>query len=399
MYKWENERWDTISLQANYSRNDRRCAEPYMVVPADKGKFHVYIECDGEFVVKHIGGDIDGSWLGNVAYDKSQRGWTVGEYKGCKIENLQNNTIFVPGHPDATMNGKHFDVNRVVEADWFASFHLTCDDDEGGWLLYPPPIQKDSSYNYTVSYGNYTEKYCEWGAISISIDEDDENGNVPNRGVPRRTPTQGKENPLLTETSQRQDSNTLILVDDPENAGSDDVEEGDNLDAPESQEIPDYTGDDPWVNLQNKSTLDPFKDDDRQSARSSLRGTLRPKLPQPQPTRSITSWQPNPDLVEAWNPESYPGYSKEDVAAATIIAGGSIHDGRDMLAKRDKSVLDSRKKWSITSSLSGGTLKASAQSEKLAKLTSSERRMFEQIKKQSGKTRAAEYLEEIIRDR
>lgn len=186
MYRWEDEKWDQVNLQAGYSRNDRRCMETYFVIPANKGKFHVYLEADGEFVVKHIGGDLDGSWLGNIAYDVSQRGWNIGNYKGCSIKNYQSKTTFVAGHPDASMNGKNFDAARAVEVDWFASFELECDDDEGSWRIYPPPIQKDSSYNYTVSYGNYTEKYCEWGAVSISIDEDNATGRVPQRIKPRK---------------------------------------------------------------------------------------------------------------------------------------------------------------------------------------------------------------------
>lgn len=405
MYKWEDEKWDKVNLQAGYSRNDRRCMETYLTIPADKGKFHVYLEADGEFVVKHIGGELDGSWLGNIAYDVSQRGWNIGNYKGCKIKNYQSNTVFVAGHPDATMNGKNFDAARAVEVDWFASFELECDDEEGSWAIYPPPIQKDSSYNYTVSYGNYTEKYCEWGAISVSIDEDN-NGNAPRR-IPRKGAMawSSPEPSFSGDGSQRQDYNTPS----PEKRGSDDLEserkeEEDNLLSElEEENIPDADDEDQWKGIPRESETG-ASEDDRVSTSSRLRGNLKPKgLPKPQPTRTITRFDPEPDLVEAWRPDLAPGYSKADVAAATVIAGGSIHEGRDMLKRRDEKVMDSRKKWGIlssTSSLTGGALKKlSAQSEKLAQLTTGERAEFERIKRQSGKTAAAEYLELVLEEK
>lgn len=405
MYKWEDEKWDKVNLQAGYSRNDRRCMETYLTIPADKGKFHVYLEADGEFVVKHIGGDLDGSWLGNIAYDVSQRGWNIGNYKGCKIKNYQSNTTFVAGHPDASMNGKNFDSARAVEVDWFASFELECDDEEGSWAIYPPPIQKDSSYNYTVSYGNYTEKYCEWGAISVSIDENND-GSEPRR-IPRKgAMTWSSPEPSFSgELSQRQDFKTPS----PEERGSDNLEsetreEEDNLpNEPEEEHIPDVQDEDYWKGIVSITPTE-TTEEDRASTSSRLRGNLKPRgLPKPQPTRTISEFNPKPDLIEAWRPDLAPGYSKPDVAAATALAGGSIHEGRDMLQRRDEKVMESRKKWGVLSSAStltsGAIKKLSAQSEKLAQLTSGERREYERIKNSSGKTVAAEYLEMVLADK
>lgn len=172
MYKWEDESWDTVNLSANYSFNDRVSARPYMIVPADVGTFSVYIEANGFMTVKTIGGKADGCWNGIIAYDASVSGWDVGNYKRCTISNFKTSMRFVCGHPDVELNGCKFSGNRGVECDWIASFELHCDDDEGGWVLYAPPIQKDSTFNYVVSYANYTDKTCEWGSVSISIDEE-----------------------------------------------------------------------------------------------------------------------------------------------------------------------------------------------------------------------------------
>lgn len=185
-WKWEDDNWTEVNLQANYAVNNSQYAEPYMIIPASKGKFHVYLECDGQMAVKSVGGKADNSWRGLIAYDTSRRMWNVGNYKGCVFENYKKTDSFVLGHPDVEVNDCKFDRARGVEADWYASFQLTCDDDEGAWILYAPPIPKDSLYNYTVSYGEYTENMCEWGAVSISIDED--NGSTGNevRIKPRR---------------------------------------------------------------------------------------------------------------------------------------------------------------------------------------------------------------------
>lgn len=438
MYKWEDEKWDKVNLQAGYSRNDRRCMETYFVIPASRGKFHVYLEADGEFVVKHIGGDRDGNWLGNIAYDVSQRGWNIGDYKGCKISNYQSNTVFVAGHPDAEMNGKHFDAARAVEVDWFASFELTCDDEDGAWRIYPPPIQKDSSYNYTVSYGEYTEKYCEWGAVSVSIDEDNSTGTKsrikPHKGAmmwsdPEKENSEGESEP---ETSQGKDLKT------PDATTLVDFESDDNSSSKSAESIPDYTDTNPWSAVVSSKSDRPFKqEDDRVSTSSRLSGNLRrpgtanpqlrsslgrEKAPEPsesdldaarikglpppreqppgfKPTRSISTFNPEPDLVEAWRPGTGPGYSKEDVAAATILAHGSIADGRSMLDKRDQEVLRSRSSWGTGGFIKKIKTSSSDKAEKLAKLSTAERREYELIKNSSGKTQAALFLEQKVMDR
>lgn len=208
--KWEDDSWTSVDLQANYSVNNSQYAEPYMVIPATKGKFHVYIEASGLMSVKSVGGKADNSCRGFIAYDTTRRAWNIGNWKGCIFENYQSKTQFVLGHPDLVINNCKFDKARGMEADWYASFQLSCDDDDGAWVLYAPPIPKDSLYNYTVSYGEYTENMCEWGTVSISIDEDNQQGNnalKPQRGEMLWS-TPERELP----GSQRQDSKTPAVL-------------------------------------------------------------------------------------------------------------------------------------------------------------------------------------------
>jgi len=171
MYCWEDEQWKKVHLTANYAANDRASAQPYVIIPARKGHFKVYMECEGFQAVKSIKGKADGSWCGMIAYDTTQSSWMVNEYIGCKITDFRSTTTWVCGHPDVKLNDCQFKPNRGVECDYFCSFDLVCDDDDSKWVIYAPRIQKDSDFNYVVSYANFTDKRMEWGGVSISIDE------------------------------------------------------------------------------------------------------------------------------------------------------------------------------------------------------------------------------------
>lgn len=179
-YKWEDDKWETVNLSAGFASNDSEKAQPYIIVPADKGKFQVYLECNGFQAVKSIGGKADGCWSGLVAYEATGPGWLVNQYVGCTITNYQSSMKFVCGHPDVELNGCKFKANRGVEADFYASFDLEADDDDSKWVLYAPDLRKDSDYNYVVSYGGYTDKICEIGSIAISIDEVNAEGSGNN---------------------------------------------------------------------------------------------------------------------------------------------------------------------------------------------------------------------------
>lgn len=171
MYKWTDDQWSTVNISAGYSSNTQASATPYLIIPGQKGKFKVYLECEGFLASKSIGGKADGCWNGFICYDPSAPCWRIGEYMGCKITNVQSSQNYVSGHPDAVVNNCALQTTRAVEADFWASFDLTCEDDDAKWLLFAPPVQKASGFNYVVSYGNYTDKVLELGSVSISIDE------------------------------------------------------------------------------------------------------------------------------------------------------------------------------------------------------------------------------------
>lgn len=195
LFKWEDESWTSVNLSANYLKNDRVEATPYFLIPSNKGKYSVYIECEGFQAVKSIGGQADGCWTGLIAYDRSKEGWQARTYTATAITNYKASSTTVGGHPDSELNDCKFRQERMVESDFSCSFHLECDGD-GYWALQAPPVQKSSDYNYVVSYANYTEKRLEWGSVSISIDEVNETASPSAwKGKPRNRDLVAKPDP------------------------------------------------------------------------------------------------------------------------------------------------------------------------------------------------------------
>lgn len=169
MYFWKDEAWSVETLSAGYSINNRDRATPFFLVPVEKGKYSVYIQCEGFKAVKAKGGSNDGRMSGFITDNPSQAGWRAYNYDGCVISNYKASNDRVQGHPDLKVNGCSFS-DQLVETDFYCSFHLEVAT-EGYFGLQAPPIEKDDHYNYVVSYANFTEKVMEWGSVSIAMDE------------------------------------------------------------------------------------------------------------------------------------------------------------------------------------------------------------------------------------
>ncbi|QIZ03432.1 ORF5 [Tobacco yellow virus] len=392
------------NVDARWYSNSNVKAVPMYVFPVPEGAWSVEISTEGYQPTASTTDPNKGKVDGMIAYsDDQSEVWNVGINQNCNITNLKADNSWKYGHPDMEINNCHFNQGQVLEMDGTVSFHVETTGADASFFLVGPAVQKLSKYNYAVSYGAWTDRDMELGLITVSLDEKDESRGSAFKRPSREGHSKAvstwetinlpeKENSDETKTSQRQDFNTPLTI-----RGSSDMldiyERGSPF--PAEEDIPDFVEDDPWSDISTNK----LQEEEVMSTRSGLTPQLKPPgLPKPQPVRTISSFNPAPDLVEAWRPDVNPGYSKEDVAAATTIVGGSIKDGRSMINKRDKAVLDGRKSWgsSLASSLTGGTLKASAKSEKLAKLTTSERAKYEQIKRQQGATRASEFLEQLL---
>ncbi|AAK49959.1 putative protein P5 [Beet chlorosis virus] len=399
----ENMNWTNLDSRW-YSQNSLK-AIPMVIVPVPQGEWTVEISMEGYQPTSSTTDPNKDKQDGLIAYnDDLKEGWNVGVYNNVEITNNKADNTLKYGHPDMELNSCHFNQQQCLERDGDLTCHIKTTGDNASFFIVGPAVQKQSKYNYAVSYGAWTDRMVEIGMIAIALDEQGSSGSARTERPKRVGHSMAvstwetinlpeKEDSEKLKTGQRQDLKTPFTI-----SGSSDVKgiEKRDLPLPADEDIPDFIGNDPWSNV----SIRKLQEEEAMTSKSGLRPQLKPPgLPKPQPVRTIGNFNPTPELVESWRPDVNPGYSKEDVAAATILYGGSIKDGRSMIDKRDKAVLDGRKHWgsSLASSLTGGTLKASAKSEKLAKLTSRERAEFERIKRQQGTTQASEYLEFILK--
>lgn len=367
MYKWEDEKWSQVHLSAGYSQNTSEFAQPYMVIPANKGKFKVYIEAEGFMAVKSIKGKADGCWAGLVAYDSTKAGWSVAPYVGVRIANQQVNTSFVCGHPDVKLNDCSFKPNRGVECDFICSFELEADDDDAKWILYPPPIQKGDDFNYIVSYSNWTDKWCEWGMVSISIDE----VNTPD-SVSKENPFRWRRTTRFGEAEgQQPEQINPAEMPSPEELGETSVELQGS--PPRVSEAVDRWLSDSDVETYYPPPPPPWVESPVHVSRTGTPKDVRPRALSDD-TRSVTS-------------------------AGTLL--GSLRGG---ILRRKESVpqeapspsrfveLDARSDTgSIAGSLTGGSLRGSL----TPRLTTAQAREHARISRELGKTAALNYLKSL----
>jgi hypothetical protein len=169
MYLWKDESWSIEQLSAGYRVNNRERAIPFVLFPVDKGKYSVFIQCEGFKAVKAKGGTNDGKMSGFLCDNANLAGWRAYAYSGCTISNYRTSDSNVPGHPDMKVNGGSF-TDQLVERDFSCSFHLEVPQ-QGYFGLEAPPIEKSDHFNFVVSCANFTDKILEWGSISVAIDE------------------------------------------------------------------------------------------------------------------------------------------------------------------------------------------------------------------------------------
>lgn len=150
-------------------------AQAAFIFPLTTGSYHVYISCEGLQSVDHIGGDTDGYWIGLIAYNSQANDyWGVGQYSDCTITNYLSTSSWRPGHPDLKLNDCTFKGGQFVERDAVISFHIVAKSDNAKFYLMAPKTMKTDTYNFVVSYGGYTNKKMEFGSITVTIDEADD---------------------------------------------------------------------------------------------------------------------------------------------------------------------------------------------------------------------------------
>lgn len=140
----------------------------YFSVP--KGEWSVNVSCEGYQISKSTTEPNKGRVDGFIAYSDQSGIWNVGEGKNVKITNLENNSSLRAGHPELVVNDCHFNNGQVIERDSKMSFHASATT-AGEFFLVGPPIQKQEKYNYTVSYGGWSDRELELGCVTVMMDE------------------------------------------------------------------------------------------------------------------------------------------------------------------------------------------------------------------------------------
>lgn len=158
-------------------------SQAIFVFDINPGSYSVNISCEGQQSVDHVGGATEGHWLGLIAYgNQSDDNWGVGVYSNCTITKYINTATWRPGHKDLELNGCRFNDGQIVERDAVMSFHVAASN-QARFYLAAPKTQKADKYNYVVSYGGYTDKTMEFGTITVTIDEQDDEARRVERHV------------------------------------------------------------------------------------------------------------------------------------------------------------------------------------------------------------------------
>lgn len=165
----ENQNYTNIDSQFYSQSNVNAVPMYYFNVP--KGTWSVDISCEGYQPTSSTTDPNRGRSDGLIAYSNSDSDyWNVGEADGVKISNLRNDNTYRQGHPDLEINSCHFRDGQLLERDATISFHVEAPDD-GRFFLIGPAIQKTAKYNYTISYGEWTDRDMELGLITVVLDE------------------------------------------------------------------------------------------------------------------------------------------------------------------------------------------------------------------------------------
>nr|UCR98709.1 P3-P5 fusion protein [Strawberry polerovirus 1] len=393
LWKWENESWTDTVLTANYSKNDRVEAIPYFLVPVAKGTHRVYIECEGDYGVKSIGGKADGCWGGIICFDSKKDGWMARPYSSCKMTNYKARTTFVCGHPDAELNGCKFPKERGVESDCQISFHLEVEDD-GYFAMQPPPIQKSHEYNYDTSYAAYTDKNMEWGSISISIDEVD-TARPGYESTFRNKPE--KPNSITRWTSQLNVEKLVVGAEttaEETNQQSDQIPVGTYRKRASDDDYPllyEYDDNPPDSEIENWEFVTPTP--------------IAPDLPRPVP-RTETRFAPKATLLRKVDPEHFDTNPSIDEAERLAeFHRFTPAQNREAAEQMEVKTQNKRETWApsvagSTSSRFTGNLRgrfASRPDPRLAQLTTEQRRAYESERNSLGSQAAKIWLDNLFK--
>lgn len=214
----ENMNWTNLDSRW-YSQNSLK-AIPMIIVPVPQGEWTVEISMEGYQPTSSTTDPNKDKQDGLIAYnDDLSEGWNVGIYNNVEITNNKADNTLKYGHPDMELNGCHFNQGQCLERDGDLTCHIKTTGDDASFFIVGPAVQKQSKYNYAVSYGAWTDRMMEIGMIAVALDEQGSSGSTKAERPKRVGHSMAvstwetislpeKENSEKSITSQRQDSKT-----------------------------------------------------------------------------------------------------------------------------------------------------------------------------------------------
>jgi len=169
------------------------------IFPVPSGKWSVEVSTEGYQATSSTTDPHKGKVDGLIAYsDDQDKGWNVGEYSNVAITNNKADNTWKYGHPNLEINSCHFNNRQCLERDAVLSFHVETTGDNAAFFVVGPSVQKQSKYNYAVSYGEWTDRDMELGLVSVSLDEKINSKRFQTKRNPRAGHSKG---PQLTKLS------------------------------------------------------------------------------------------------------------------------------------------------------------------------------------------------------
>ncbi|APG76543.1 hypothetical protein 3 [Wuhan insect virus 20] len=174
----EDEKFYNFNLNARFYSENSLKAVPMIVFPVPAGSWSVAISAEGYQPTSSTTDPHRGKIDGMIGYSDDEADvWNVGVYANVEITNNKADNAWKYGHPDYEVNNCHFNQRQCIERDSDISFHVKTTGDNAAFFLVGPAIQKQSKYNYAVSYGDWTDRDMEIGLIHVSLDERHESGS------------------------------------------------------------------------------------------------------------------------------------------------------------------------------------------------------------------------------
>jgi len=184
MHYIENERQYNTNIDSAWYSQTQLKSTPMFYFDVPEGEWSVDVTCEGAQASKSTTEPNKGKADGLIAYtDVADDGWGLGGSYNVQVSSYQNDGSWLYGHPDLEVNSCHFKNSQCLERDAVISCHLKTTGPNAQIFVIAPPIQKQAKYNYTISYGEWTDRLLDLGQLTVVFDEVDATGSAHMRKI------------------------------------------------------------------------------------------------------------------------------------------------------------------------------------------------------------------------